>query len=285
MIRHLPLTLLLILCPPSMGQNELNQAYFGMEFKDGREAVQISWIDTGNRTLKKLNVDDVILKAGDIPFKDAAELTAALKQRPAGESIRFEALAISDEKPRKVLVKPETLREAVPKRFQKERDRDAQQVLYAPKLKAKSFYIAIAQDFDGQLLGLRLRVYPNSPSLQENGVLAFRWPKQPYGNHEVKLLWAKDNLIYSGLTDSELEKLATLSDSQLKQVRAKAFLEFPVDQTDAITKVISETRRQRISVAGMKPYFSQVTTENEQRNFESALLYYRILKEAADAAK
>ena len=277
MLRRLCRAFLLILCSTAYGQTELDQAYFGLEFKDGRDAVHISWIDPGNRTLKNLKPNDVVLSAGDVVFRDAAELTVALKQRPSDVRIRFEVLALTDKKPRRVLVKPETLREAVPRRFEKGRDRDARQVLYAPKLKATSFFIAVAEDFDGNLQGLRLRFYPKSSSIAETGAIKFHW--RTSGDRSTVLPWSKQNYVYDGLTETELEKLPTLSNSQFSQVRRNVFLEFGVDQTETIAELLEKMRRQSFSVSGVD-YKSRVSSENEQRNFESALLFHRILKEA-----
>ncbi len=286
MLRRLCRVFLLILCSTAYGQTELDQAYFGLEFKDGRDAVHISWVDPGNRTLKNLKPNDVVLSAGDVVFRDAAELTVALKQRPSDVGIRFEVLALKDKKPRRVLVKPETLREAVPRRFEKDRDRDARHVLYAPKLKATSLFIAVAEDFEGNLQGLRLRFYPKSSSIVEAGALKFHWRASGvrFNYLSTVLPWSKQNYTYDGLTETELGKLATLSNSQLSQVRRNVFLEFGVDQTETIAEILEKTRRQSFSVLGADYSRSKSSSENEQRNFESALLFYRILKEAAATA-
>lgn len=261
----------------AFGQSELDQAYFGLEFTDHRDAVQISWVDPENRSARRLQVNDVVLKAGDIVFRDARELAVALKQQAPGESVRFEVTGLSDKRPRKIVVRSEMLRDVIPKRFEKDRDPDANQVLLAPVLPAESIFIAVAQDSSGELLGLRLRIYPRSSSLRNDGVLEFISVDERNRGTTQSMVWTKDTLRFPNLSEEDLVKLPTLSDRQLGQVMSTVFLEFNSDQTSHIVRMLEHVRGQRfyLRVGGRTRH----ATENEQRNFESALLYYRLLTE------
>ena len=121
-------------------QSELDKPYYGLEFKDSRGAVVIENVDLDHRTAKNLQPNHVVLSANTQQFNSAKDLQDWLVQRGDREVVRFELLGISDSKPRKVSVRAESLRTLLPRRFTKERDREAKQTLHIPKLSTCLLY-------------------------------------------------------------------------------------------------------------------------------------------------
>jgi len=268
-------------------QDNLDDAYFGLEFKDGLNAIQVAWVDSLHRTSKKLRIDDVVLSVGDLDFADAAELARALKELPAGDSIRFEVLALRDSKPRTVSVKSELLRDAVRKRFSKERDRDSRQTLYIPRLEATRLHIAVVEDFGGSFEGLRLRYYPANERAVPEGSLLFDKPGGRLSqNAALNFPTVETEYHYDGIEEDDLPKLSTLNERQMAAARRSAYIELQTDRTEDILKVIEAPASERSAVAYGPPRGAILNfrelTEHEQRNLHSTLLLYRLMSAEAE---
>lgn len=282
MLRWFSITVIAAIHSVAFGQHELDQPYFGLEFRSIRDAVQISWIDPNHRAAQKLKINDIVLSAGDLDFGSAAELTELLQSQAASSSVRFEVLALADKNPRKVAVRSEVLREAVPRRFNRERDRAAKEVLFVPRFPGRQFYIAVAVDYAGTTCGIRVRFYPRDSKAVPGKDLTF-WAagSSPHSRSALRLPCSPSEFIYANLTPVEVKKLPALSRAQSAVVQREAYVELGSDRTAEILDVLRlpSTKRRNVGYNRKNSivYNRCMLTDDEIRNIKWCLMYYQIL--------
>jgi len=275
----------IFLVSPLVNANErLDQAYFGLELIDSRGAVQISWVDSAHRSAKNLNANDVVLSAGDFEFDNAAQLTELLQAEDEGSMIRFEVLALRDKKPRKVSVRAELLRTAIPRRFKKQRDREAQEVVHVPTYTPEQFYIAVVEGYDEKQAGLRVRYFPkDSRAVAEKDLMFWGRSVTPSSKSTTKIATTEHEFHYSGLSPEDEKKLPSLNQTQMMRLQREAYVELSSDRTTELLSVLQLPPARRINVGYNHPgsivYNRYMLTDEEVRNMEWCLLLYQLLTE------
>lgn len=266
-------------------QSRLDLSYFGLEFKDSREAVQISWIDPASSWARRLNVDDVVLKAGNLQFNNASDLTQQLQQQPNETIVRLEVIALRDKEPRTVNVRSKRLRDVVAKRFTKERDRDAKEILYLPEYPAELFFIVVTEDFDGGKIGLRVRYYPRSQLATAAGDLMFwRAGTPPMSHLGKKVATSETEYHLPNISEEEAKKIPILNGPQLRRLQSTAYVELGSDRTQELLTIL-ESPANEPGIVGYNgrdafPPTSHLLTDGEKRNLKSCLLLYEILMQS-----
>ena len=270
--------------------NELDCPYFGLEFVDVDGAIKISGIDVDIPSAKKLQVNDVVLTANESKFETAADLNAFLISQDDGVNVRFEVLALSDKAPRSVSVRPDTLRKVIPKRFTKQRDKQAKEIVYVSVFPAEQVHLAVVQDFAGKSVGLRLRFYPKNSMIEPGNELQFR-ENPSLGRQPAFPIATRDTEFhYSNISAEDERKIPSLSESNKRVLLSKAYIELGSDRTPEILNVLqsNESVPWQIGYNVPRPIVGRWhrLTSEETRNWNSCRLLYQILsKESEDSAK
>ena len=283
-IQNILLVVATVIFPSVTTAEDLDVTYFGLEFRDSRDAVQISWIDLNHKTAQKLRIGDVVLSAGELQFDNAGELTELLQSQDSNRNIRFEVLALTDQGTRKVSIRPETVRESVRRRFTKHRDRGTQETLYVPKFPPTQLHVAVGESFDGSRRGFRLRFYPKSSSAAVGYQILF-WKGSLFSssNSGAWLPTKTEEFKYSNLSEDGQKKLPTLSPSQMGAVNRAAYVELGLDRTTELLDVFNLPAAERQNIGylskGSRVLSGHRLTGHEQRNIQDCILLYQVLTE------
>ena len=263
--------------------SELDKPYFGLEFADSKGGIVVANVDLDHRTARKLQPHAAVLSVNGNKFDTAAKLQQWLDGRGDNEFVRIEVLGVNDRVPDKVPVRADSLRTLLPRRFRKERDREAKQMLHIPKLPGSQLHVAVAEGYDGKTIGIKLRYYPKDSNAVPSKDLVFRDGRHTSLSSRCPFIETKpEEFHYSGLSEQDQQKIPTLSRSQLLKIQREAYVEFQIDRTEEILREVDFGSLAQIGYRDQKLFSINHHTldANERRNVKSCLLLYEMLTEA-----